>query len=63
MKHIIQLGAGVLALSMGLATAWAQTQDEARVEIQKHADEKGLNAKDRTAAVRSEERRVGKECA
>ena len=51
MKHIIQLGAGVLALSMGLATAWAQTQDEARVEIQKHADEKGLNAKDRTAAV------------
>ena len=51
MKHIIQLGAGVLALSMGLATAWAQTQDEARVEIQKHADEKRLNAEDRTAAV------------
>lgn len=52
MKHIIQyVGAGVVALGLSLSPAWALTQDEARAEIEKHAAERQLNAKDRAAAL------------
>ncbi|WP_346926437.1 hypothetical protein [uncultured Arthrobacter sp.] len=54
MKSVIQYAvAGALSMGLGLSSAWALTEGEARAEIEKHAAEKRLDAKDRVAAVKT----------
>jgi len=53
-KSLIQYAvAGALTFSLGLSSAWALTEDEAHVQIEKHAAEKRLDAEDRAAAFKT----------